>query len=89
MHVQLPLTDVVQLMGSDVVEGLSPPVPFGTNFDVMLVAQDKAEADRVFAMLAEGGEVTMPIGNAPWGSYFGMSHDRFDLPWMISLDHPA
>lgn len=89
MHVQLPLTDVVHLMGSDVVEGMSPPVPFGTNFNVMVVAADKAEADRVFAELSSGGTVTMPIGNAPWGPYFGMCHDRFGIPWMVSLDTPA
>jgi PhnB protein len=89
MHVQLPLTDVVHLMGSDVVEGVSPPVPFGTNFNVMVVASTKAEADRVFTMLCEGGEATMPIGNAPWGPYFGMCHDRFGIPWMVSLDQPV
>lgn len=89
MHVELALTDVVHLMGSDVVAGLSPPVPFGTNFNVMVVASDKAEADRVFQALAEGGQVTMPIGNAPWGPYFGMCHDRFGIPWMVSLDRPV
>ena len=89
MHVQLPLTDVVHLMGSDVVEGLSPPVPFGTNFNVMVVASDKGEADRVFGLLSDGGVVTMPIENAPWGPYFGMCHDRFGIPWMVSLDGPA
>lgn len=89
MHVQLPLTEVVHLMGSDVVEGLSPVVPFGTNFNVMVVAADQAEADRVFSMLADGGTITMPIGNAPWGPYFGMCHDRFGIPWMVSLDRPV
>jgi PhnB protein len=89
MHVQLPLTDVVHLMGSDIVEGMGPPVPFGQNFNVMVVAADKAEADRVYAMLAEGGKETMPIGNAPWGPYFGMCHDRFGIPWMVSLEGPA
>ncbi len=89
MHIQLPLTDVVHLMGSDVVEGLSPVVPFGTNFNVMVVAESKPEADRVFTMLSEGGTITMPIGNAPWGPYFGMCHDRFGIPWMVSLDKPA
>jgi PhnB protein len=89
MHVQLPLTDVVHLMGSDVVEGIGLSIPFGVNFNVMVVASDKAEADRVFSMLADGGTVTMPIGNAPWGPYFGMRHDRFGIPWMVSLDEPA
>lgn len=89
MHIQLRLTDAVYLMGSDIVEGMGDPVPFGTNFNVMLVARDKAEADRAFEMLAAGGKVTMPLQNAPWGPYFGMCHDRFGIPWMVSLDAPA
>ena len=65
MHVQLPITDAFHLMGSDVVEGLSPPVTFGSNFHVCVVANDKAEADRTFAALSGAGSVTMPLANAP------------------------
>ena len=54
-----------------------------------LVASDRAEADRVFAALADGGKVTMPLANAPWGPYFGMCVDRFDVQWMVSLPHPV
>src|SRR5450432_4784639 len=76
MHVQLPITEAVHLMGSDAVEGLSPPVTFGNNFHVSVVANDKAEADRVFAALSGSGKVHMPLANAPWGPYFGMCADR-------------
>jgi len=90
MHVQLPITDVFHLMGSDVVEGLSPPVAFGNNFHVSVVANDKAEADRVFAALSgAGGAVHMPLANAPWGPYFGMCADRFGIHWMVSLPNPV
>ena len=89
MHAQLPITDAVHLMGSDVVPGLSPPVQFGNNFHISLVAQDQAEADRAFAALSDGGKVTMPIGNAPWGPYFGMCVDRFGVCWMVSLPTPV
>jgi PhnB protein len=87
VHASLPLTENVQLMGSDVVEGLSPPVTFGDNFQISVVGKDKAEADRVFAALSSGGRVTMPLGNAPWGPYFGMCVDRFGVQWMVSLPH--
>jgi PhnB protein len=89
MHSQLPLTETVHLMASDVVEGLSPPVTFGNNFSISVVAKDKAEADRVFAGLSAGGRVNMPMGNAPWGPYFGMCSDRFGIGWMVSLPTPA
>ena len=89
MHVQLPITEAVHLMGSDVVEGVSPPVTFGNNFHVSVVANDKAEADRAFAALSEGGAVHMPLANAPWGPYFGMCVDRFGINWMVSLPTPV
>ena len=89
MHVQLPLTEAVHLMASDVVEGFSPPVTFGNNFSVSVVANDKAEADRVFAALSGSGAVKMPLANAPWGPYFGMCVDRFGINWMVSLPTPV
>ncbi len=89
MHAQLPITEAVHLMGSDVVEGLSSKVTFGNNFNVSIVANDKAEADRAFELLSAGGKVTMPIANAPWGPYFGMCVDKFGVPWMVSLPTPA
>ena len=90
MHAQLPITSGVFLMASDAVEGLGPPLRPGNNFHVSLVADDKAEADRVFAALSGGeGQVTMPIANAPWGPYFGMCVDRFGVQWMVSLAGPG
>jgi PhnB protein len=76
-------------MGSDAVEGFGPPLKVGNNFHVSVVANDKAEADRVFASLSKGGEVTMPLANAPWGPYFGMCVDRFGVHWMVSLPNPV
>jgi len=90
MHAQLPITESVHLMASDVVEGMGGPVTFGNNFHISIVANDKAEADRVFAALsAGGGKVVMPLANAPWGPYFGMCTDRFGVQWMVSLPQPA
>jgi PhnB protein len=89
MHVQLPITETVHLMGSDAVEGFGPSLSQGNNFHISVVAKDKAEADRCFAELSSGGKVTMPLANAPWGPYFGMCVDRFGVQWMVSLTGPA
>jgi len=89
MHAQLPITEAVHLMASDSVEGFGPKLVRGNDFHVSIVAKDKEEADRAFAALAEGGEIRMPIANAPWGPYFGMCKDRFGVQWMVSLPHPA
>jgi PhnB protein len=89
MHVQLPITETVHLMGSDSVEGFGPPLQTGNNFHISIVANDKADADRAFAALSAGGRVQMPLANAPWGPYFGMCADRFGVHWMVSLAHPV
>lgn len=90
MHAQLPITETVHLMASDHVEGLSPgKFARGTDVHISVVANDKAEADRVFEGLSSGGKVGMPIANAPWGPYFGMCTDRFGVQWMVSLTGPA
>jgi PhnB protein len=89
MHVQLPITEAVHLMGSDAVEGFGPPLKPGNNFHISIVANDRDEADRVFAALSGGGKVTMPLANAPWGPYFGMCVDRFGVQWMVSLPNPV
>ena len=44
LHIQLPITETVHLMGSDAVEGFSPKLVAGNNFHVSVVADDKAEA---------------------------------------------
>jgi PhnB protein len=90
MHVQLPITEAVHLMGSDAVEGFGPTLKEGNNFHISIVANDKAEADRTFAALSGGGgSVHMPLANAPWGPYFGMCVDRFGVQWMVSLPTPV
>jgi PhnB protein len=89
VHAQVPISEAVHLMASDSVEGIGPPLKPGNNFHVSVVANDKAEADRVFAKLSQGGSVQMALANAPWGPYYGMCTDRFGVQWMVSLPHPA
>jgi len=90
MHAQLPITEAVHLMASDFVEGVSPgKFVRGNDFNISVVAKDKAEADRAFSLLSEGGQVRMPLANAPGGPYFGMCTDRFGVQWMVSLPEPA
>jgi PhnB protein len=87
MNAQLPITEDVHLMVSDSVPGFGPALSVGNNCHIVIVANDKAEADRAFGLLSAGGDVTMPIANAPWGPYFGMCRDKFGTQWMVSLDH--
>ncbi|MBP2557326.1 PhnB protein [Neorhizobium galegae] len=49
----------------------------------MLVMDDRATTDRLFAALAEGGEITTHLALQPWGSYYGKLTDRFGVQWML------
>jgi PhnB protein len=49
---------------------------------------DVGEAKRVFEALADGGEVTLPMGETFWSPAFGMCVDRFGTPWMVSAEAP-
>lgn len=56
-----------------------------SGFSLSLAVPTPAEADRVFAALSEGGQVTMPLTRTFWSPRFGMVTDRFGLGWMVSV----
>jgi PhnB protein len=56
-------------------------------FSLSLTVADEAEANRVFAALAEGGQVRMPLAKTFWSPCFGMVQDRFGIGWMVSVFH--
>jgi PhnB protein len=52
-------------------------------FSLSLTAPNDSEAERLFASLADGGQVQMPLAKTFFSSRFGMVADRFGVPWMI------
>ncbi len=52
-------------------------------FSLSLTAPNEAEADRLFAALADGGQVQMLLTKTFFSPAFGMVTDRFGVPWMI------
>jgi PhnB protein len=56
-------------------------------FSLSITVQTEAEADRVFAALADGGEVRQPLEKTFWSPKFGMLADRFGLGWMVTVEH--
>jgi PhnB protein len=45
---------------------------------------DVAEAEKLFAAVAEGGTVTVPLQQTFWARAFAMVTDRFGIPWIIN-----
>ena len=54
-------------------------------FSLALSPATPAEAERLFAALANGGQVQMPLTKTFWSPSFGVVSDRFGVSWMISV----
>ena len=52
-------------------------------FALTINAPDVASADRMFAALANGGQVQMALAKTFFAPRFGMVTDRFGVLWMI------
>ena len=82
IHIELPLTENIMLMGSDLQPGGGrESAPHSL---VNLIPDDKAETDAVFNKLSAGGQTIMPPGDVFWGTYFGMLEDKFGVQWMLN-----
>jgi PhnB protein len=67
------------LMGSDVPDRFQPM----RSAYLSLSVDSSAEAERIFAVLSEGGEIFMPIGETFFAHRFAMMRDKFGTSWMV------
>lgn len=81
MHANLRIGDTT-LMASD--GGCTGQQAF-QGFSLSLALTDEAEARRLFAALADGGQVQMALTRTFWSPLFGMVADRFGVSWMINV----
>ncbi len=84
MHISLPVSEETMLMGSDTTTAFGGSVTPGDNFSISITPEGRNEADRLFAALSEGGQVTMPLAEMFWGDYFGSLVDKFSINWMVN-----
>lgn len=85
MHIALPIGHSV-LMANDVPEILGRTNENENRSKIVISAESKEEAHHLFTGLSAGGQIEMPIGDSPWGSYFGMFRDKYGIEWMIDFD---
>jgi PhnB protein len=55
------------------------------SFSLAISVSDEADCTRIFNGLAEGGEVTMPLGPTFWSPRYGMLKDQFGIHWMVMV----
>lgn len=84
MHIELPILAGHVLMGTDAPESMGFTVVHGNSMLINLEPDTRAETDRLFAALAEGGSVDMPLQEMFWGGYFGTLMDQFGVRWMFN-----
>ncbi len=82
MHIALPIGKNI-LMANDVPESMGRVSENENRSKIVINAESREEADKLFAGLSAGGDVEFPIGDSPWGSYFGMFRDKFGIEWMV------
>jgi PhnB protein len=79
MHSCLRIGDS-RVMASD---GHCQGKPSFQGFSLSLTVPNAAEADRLFAALANGGQVQLALTKTFFSPRFGMVADRFGVNWMI------
>ena len=79
MHMSLKIGGATVLAS----DGNCSGKPNFQGFSLTLVVRDETEAKQVFAALAEGGQVRMPLSKTFFSPSFGMLADRFGVGWMV------
>ena len=85
MHACIDI-DGYKVMGTD----CTPDHPYQAIHcaHIALQVDDADKAERIFAALADGGDVKMPMQETFWAKRYGMTVDRFGVPWMVNCAKP-
>lgn len=74
------------LMGNDVPEFMGRVNENENRSKIAVSAESREEADKLFSGLSAGGNIEVPLGQSPWGSYFGMFRDKYGIEWTVDFD---
>lgn len=82
VHARIEIGATV-LMGADIPQA----EPMRSAY-LALSLDTEADAERVYALLTDGGEIFMKLEKTPFANRFAMLRDRFGTSWML-LHQPA
>jgi PhnB protein len=85
MLIALPIGKNNMLLANDVPEVMGRVNENENRSKISVSTESKEEADTLFNGLSVGGKVEEPMGDSPWGSYFGMFRDKYGIEWMIEF----
>jgi PhnB protein len=77
LHARIELGGTV-LMGADI-----PSAEPMRSAYLSLTVDSEAEAERIYGLLSEGGQIFMKMAQTPFANRFAMLRDRFGTSWML------
>lgn len=86
MQIALPIGKQNVLMANDVPEFMGRVNENENRSKIVVSAESRKEADKIFNGLSAGGEIEGPIGDGPWGTYAGMFRDKYGIEWIVEFD---
>lgn len=85
LHVELPILGGHVLMGTDAPKEMGFTLKTGNNMHICLEPNTREETQRLFDELSRGGNVTMPLKDMFFGSFFGECADKYGINWMFNF----
>ena len=85
MSIALPLGKHNMLMANDVPSFMGQVNENENRSKIVVSAESRDEADKIFNGLSAGGIVEGPIGESPWGTYAGMFRDKYGIEWIVEF----
>jgi PhnB protein len=87
-HIELPILAGHVLMATDMIESMGHQLRVGNNVTINLEPDTRAETDRLYNALADGGSEATGLQDMPWNAYWGTCLDRFGVRWMFNCYQP-
>ena len=85
MNIALPIGTGSMLMANDVPEAMGRTNENENRSKIVISTERKEEADKLFNGLSVGGEIEGPMGDSPWGTYFGCFRDKYGIEWIVEF----
>ena len=84
LHARISIGET-ELLGADIPPDRFQPI---RSAYLSLTVSSDDEADRIHAVLSDGGQIFMPMQETFFASRFSMLRDRFGTSWMILHPKP-
>jgi PhnB protein len=84
LHARIELGETT-VMGADIPPDRFQPM---RSAYLSLLVDSAADAERIYALLTDGGQIFMPMAETFFAHRFAMLRDRFGTSWMLLHEKP-